>query len=315
MALSFSNIELVVQGLSDKVAAQSATIVQLQTQLQQLASAEHVAASNARTESAILDMQRQLRRVDSALVLDDGGAGTLYRGGAPRDRKGTAHDAASRSSDDDDDDNAAMWRVAEPRGGTIGAVVGANRRALAQLVKRLSLKVGADDLEAVQQRWAATLENEMQQMRDGAVGRFEMERMEEAQAQLQAQVKGLTDTVQRKVDSAELARLEASAAKVGSWGEWTRAVNEQLGDLQSSATHTRDGLQEHISIASALSRELAGVHATLETKAGVETVDKQARALQLRLEQLDTRLQEARSARAHDAAFHHLERSCSRAGL
>ena len=53
-ALSFSNIELVVQGLADKVAHQSATIAQLQAQLEQTASARDVAKANARTESLVV---------------------------------------------------------------------------------------------------------------------------------------------------------------------------------------------------------------------------------------------------------------------
>jgi hypothetical protein len=293
MALNFANIELVVQGLTDKVEAQSAMIMQLQAQLKHHASAEHVAAANARTESAMLEVQRKLRRMETALTLDDGAAGAL-QGDASRGAE--LNDGDGDGADGDAD--AGMWRAAEPRGGSIGAVVGANRRALAHLEKRLSHKAGAADIEAVQQRWAAALDIEMQQMRDGAVGRFEMERMEEAQAQLQAQVKGLSETVQRKVDGSELARLEASAAKVGSWGDWTRAVNEQLGELQSSATQARDGLQEHVSIASALSRELAGVRVELEGKAGSDAVDEQAQALQAQLQQLEVQLQEAWCARS-----------------
>ena len=284
-ALSFGNIELVVQSLMDKVAAQSVAITQLQTQLQQVASAEHVAKANARTESALLALHRKLERIDDSLAVTSADAPT--RECQRRQRDGNGDPVV------DLDELAATDVTALQPGGNIGAVVAANRAALTRLARRVDAAVSGAELEESERRFATMLETELRRARDGAVGRLEMERMEEAQAQMQVQLRSLTESLQHKVENAELSRLEAAAAKVGSFGEWSRGVNAKLEALDDATERTRQGLEEHVSIAAALSRETLALRETMETKAATDQVDALNKQLRVELNNLGETLRSA----------------------
>ena len=284
-ALSFGNIELVVQSLMDKVTAQSAAITQLQAQLQQVASAEHVAKANARTESALLALHRKLERIDDSLAVSSREVPTLDCRRRQRDGNG---DGAA-----DLDELAANDVAALQSGATIGAVVAANRAALTRLARRVDAAVSGAELEESERRFATTLETELRRARDGAVGRLEMERMEEAQVQMQVQLRSMTESLHRKVENAELARLEAAAAKVGSFGEWSRGVNAKLEALDDSTERTRQGLEEHVSIAAALSRETLALRETMDTKAAAEQLNALDKDLRIELSDLGETLRSA----------------------
>jgi hypothetical protein len=217
--LNFGNIEVLMRTLVDKVNAQGVEIHRLQSELARKASTEDLVVANRASKPAIDALAARVDSLQAAISLDSpAGVGlTRHADGIP----------------------------------IIGAYVAANSKAIATLMREVRKKADISELAAVEQDMRGSMDREMQQVRDAHCGRYEMDKLEEAQVQFHKQLGTLQESVHGKMDKGEFSHLEAVAAKIRNFGVFTERVErrldgaeEGLGKLEElCSAHSRAHIQ------------------------------------------------------------------------
>jgi hypothetical protein len=213
--LNFSNIESVMRTLVDKVNNQGLEIQRLQAELARKASTADLMAANLASKPAIDVISARVDALQAAISLDSpAGVGkTRHAGGVP----------------------------------VIGAYVAANSKAIATLMREVTNKANNSEMVAVEQKIRGTMDREMQQVRDAHCGRFEMDKLEEAQVQFHKQLDTIQESMCGKMNKGEFSHLEAVAAKIRNFGAFTERVEKRLDG-------TEDGLGKLEELCAAHSR-------------------------------------------------------------
>lgn len=162
-------------------------------------------------------------------------------------------------------------------GAAVGAVVATHERRLAMLERRAAgddAAAGRDDslvtvraLRDARTDIESKLASAVGRLTEGCASRAALAALQRSQEACLAQASATQALLAAKVDRAEVSRLEALAADLGSLEGWRREVEGDVRQLQDRAEDSRRGADAALDSLSRLSAVVQGIAGSLATKA------------------------------------------------